>query len=222
MATVISLLNKKGGVGKSTISINLAAYLHLQGHKVALIDADVQGSASDWTEQSDGRYCPCLKIDTPNRLKNDLPKLAKNYDYLIVDCPPQTELLAAIAVVNSNIAIIPIQASALDLWASEDMVKLIQSRQVIDENLKGYFVISRAISGTKLNKEIQEILADYDLPVLKAMTYQRQAYPQSASEGLSVMEKPNSPAATEIAAIADEILNPAAAPINKKEIEAVA
>ena len=99
------------------------------------------------------------------------------------------------------------QPSPYDIWACADLVDIVTARQeVTDGKPPAYFLISRVIKNTKLSSEIKTALEEYELPVLKAATTQRVAYPTTASEGLTVFKDPNSEAAKEISAIKTEIL----------------
>lgn len=97
--------------------------------------------------------------------------------------------------------IIPCQPSPYDIWAAADLVDVIKARQdVTDGKPKAAFVVSRAIKNTKLGKEILDALEGYELPILKALTTQRVAYPTTAAEGKTVFIEAESEAAREIQA----------------------
>jgi len=201
----IAVLNQKGGSGKTTIAINLAHSLHLEGHKVLLVDSDPQGSARDWNEENEGEVIPVVGLDRET-LPKDLAAISAGYDYIVIDGAPQIARLAAAAVKAADMVLIPCQPSPYDIWAAADLVDVIRARQdVTDGKPKAAFVVSRAIKNTKLGKEILEALDGYELPVFKAMTTQRVAYPTTASEGKTVFVEQNSEAAREIAAIRAEI-----------------
>ena len=204
MTYVISLLNRKGGSGKSTITLNLAAAFQLSGHKVLMVDSDPQGSLRDIHEEQT-EPIPTIVLDTESTLSN-LPSVAGDFDVALIDGAPQITKLSASAIKISDFVLIPTQPSPLDLWACADLVELIKTRQSItDGKPLAAFLISRAIKGTKLSDEIREVLQGYDLPVLNSCTRQRIAYPTSISNGTTVLERKSSPAAREIIAIRDEI-----------------
>lgn len=202
---VISVLNSKGGSGKTTIASNLAHSLHLSGNKVLLVDSDPQGSLRDWNEANGGEVLPVVGLDRET-LPKDLKAIQGDYDVAVIDGAPAVAKLAGAAVKASDLVIIPVQPSPYDVWACSALVEVIKARQEVTDGVPlAAFVISRAIKNTKLSGEIEKALLEYELPVLKNGTTQKVAYPTSAAEGKTVMMEPRSPAACEIEAIRIEV-----------------
>ena len=204
---VISILNQKGGSGKTTIATHLARSLQLKGFSVLLVDSDPQGSCRDWAAVNEENPVPVVGIDRPT-IERDLKRIA-NKDYVIIDGAPQAADLAISAIKASDVIIIPVQPSPYDIWATSDLVDLVKQRiEMTDGTLKAAFVVSRTIKGTKIGKEISTALADYDLPVLKTNIIQRVIYPTSASKGSSVLDdEPNGEASKEILNLTNEIMS---------------
>ncbi len=204
--TIIAVLNQKGGSGKTTTSTNLAFALQQAGSKVLLIDSDPQGSARDWNEANGGELIPVVGMDRET-LPADLKAIQSGYDFVVIDGAPQIAKLAAAAIKVADIVIIPVQPSPYDIWAAADLVELVKARQeVTDGQPLAAFLISRAITNSKLSGEVKEALQEYGFPVLKNGTTQRVVYPTTASIGETVFCQPASPAVNEIEAIAEEIL----------------
>ena len=204
---VISVLNQKGGSGKTTIATHLARAIQLKGFSVLLVDSDPQGSSRDWAAVNEENPVPVVGIDRPT-IERDLKRIAEK-DYVIIDGAPQAADLAISAIKASDIIIIPVQPSPYDIWATSDLVDLVKQRiEMTDGKLKAAFVVSRTIKGTKIGKEISVALSDYGLPVLETSITQRVIYPTSASMGSSVLdEEPAGEASKEINNLINEILS---------------
>lgn len=202
---VISVLNPKGGSGKTTLTTNLAQALHLRGDRVLIVDSDPQGSARDWHAASEANPLPLVSLDRANNIKT-ISGMTGNYDHIVLDGAAKLEDIIAAAIRVSDFILIPVQPSPYDIWAASDLVEFIKARQeVTDGTPQAAFVITRHIEGTRLGDDVRRALDEYGLPVLLAAITQRQIYPQTASEGRTVFEGDNAKARDEINALADEL-----------------
>ena len=203
---VISVLNPKGGSGKTTLTTNLAQALHLRGNKVLIVDSDPQGSARDWHAASEANPLPLVSLDRANNIKT-LSSMTASYDHIVLDGAAKLEDIIAAAIKASDFILIPVQPSPYDIWAASDLVDFIKARQeVTDGNPKAAFVITRHIEGTRLGDDVRKALDEYELPVFRTAITQRQVYPQTASEGRTVLDGDNAKARDEIGALADELI----------------
>jgi len=204
--SIISVLNPKGGSGKTTISTNLARSLHERGHSVLLVDSDPQGSARDWHAANEDNPIELVALDRPNNVKT-LTSMAANYDYVVIDGAAKLEDMIAACIKVSNLVLIPVQPSPYDIWAASDLVEFIKARQEVTNGIPlASFVISRMVEGTRLGSDIRKALDEYALPVCDTTITQRQVYPQSASEGLTVYDADNAKAKAETTALTDELI----------------
>lgn len=151
---VICLVNEKGGSGKSTLSINLATALHRAGKQVILLDADPQGTARDWRDASpaDADLPPVLADDRPNTLTSAFAGI--HADFVVIDAPAKAEAMSAAIIGKSDIALIVVQPSAADVWASAAIVKMVQSKRSLGGVIEAAFVVNRATVGRNLTAEI--------------------------------------------------------------------
>ena len=201
----IAILNPKGGSGKTTLTTNLARGLHERGLKVLLVDSDPQGSARDWHAADEANPVPLVALDRANNIRN-IKGLGKDYDAVLIDGAAKLEDMLAATIKAADHILIPVQPSPYDLWAASDLVDFIKVRQEItDGHPTADFVVTRAIAGTKLGKDIRAALDEYGLGLCRSAVAQRQTYPQTASEGRTVFDGTNAAARDEIAALAEEI-----------------
>lgn len=202
---IISILNQKGGAGKTTIATHLARAFGMEGGQTLLIDSDPQGSARDWAAVDANNPVSVVGIDRPT-IERDLKSIAA-VDYVIIDGAPQIREMAVSAVKASNFVLIPVQPSPYDIWATAALVDLVKTRiEITDGAMQAAFVLSRVIRNTKISEEVASVLADYDLPVLGSRITQRVAFPSSAARGSTVLDdEPKGSAALEVMALRDEI-----------------
>jgi chromosome partitioning protein len=149
---IISVINQKGGVGKTTLAISLAAAFAGRKQRVLLVDADPQGSALDWVAVR-GKDTPFAAVGIPKAILHlEIPKVVKDYDAVIIDGPPRIYEVARSAVMASNAVLIPVLPSQFDVWAAEESVKLLEECAIYNKQLKAAFVINRKIANTAIGR----------------------------------------------------------------------
>src|SRR3984893_734543 len=110
---IIVVANSKGGVGKSTIAVHLAAWLHEQGHRVTLADCDTQHSSSDWLHEAEPDI-KAVRLGSPDQILDELPSLAKEADYVVADGPGSNTETSRTLLLCADLAIVPCKASMLE------------------------------------------------------------------------------------------------------------
>ena len=224
---ILSILNPKGGAGKTTLAVNLARAFQDLGRSVLLVDTDPQGSARDWHAANSDNPVDLVALDRPGGLRT-LRNLSTNgYDLLLLDGAARLEDLVAATVRVADWVLIPLQPSPYDVWAVTDLVELISARQEVTNGQPGArFVISRQITGARLSRDVRRALAEYpSVPLLTASMAQRQIYPQTAASGRSVFDHGGDAAGraqSEISAIARELLSAitqSVEPVEEEEVK---
>lgn len=204
----IALLNQKGGVGKTTLSVHLATAL-AESYKVLLVDADPQGSALDWSAQRQHANSAALfpVIGLPKEtLHRELAQIGLDYEWVVIDGPPRVNKIARSAIVASDFVVIPVQPSPFDIWAAEDVEEIIDECIAIKPDLLTRFLINRLILNTTLGTEIQEELERRPFPTFRAAIRNRQEYAKAARLGMTALETdPKGQAAMEIRAWLTEL-----------------
>lgn len=190
---ILSTVNQKGGSGKSTIAVNLAALAASNGVKTALIDLDPQATACAWVRSRENKDIRLL-VTHPPELSNSAKELKEEgYQLIIIDTPPHNSTAAANAVNVSDICLMPVRPSAFDLNAAQATTQLIQAN-----NGKGYFVLNAVPANTSVSDPATEFIESTGFEVIGEIG-QRMAYQHAAASGQGVTEyESNSKAAEEI------------------------
>ena len=204
---VIGLLNQKGGVGKTTLAVNLAAGLVRSGARALLIDADPQGSALDWAaaRKADLLF-PVAGLSRPS-VHKEIGLIGQDYDYVLIDGPPRVTDLTRSAILAADLVLVPVQPSPYDIWAAQEVVELIAEAKIYKDTLKTAFVVNRRIGNTVIGRDARDALASYPLPTLRTTIAQRVVFAEAVAKGRSVFEMDMAgPAASEIEALTAEVM----------------
>ena len=203
-ATVIAVVNQKGGTGKTTLAVNLAALRALKGRDVLVIDTDIQASASYWAQTRDEAgikpRVACIQ-KFGKGLQAEVRDLATRYQDVIIDAGGRDSVELRSALVAAERVYIPIQPSQFDIWTLGRMDDLVKTAQGFNPDLRAWVVISRASTNPSVSEvtEACALLGDFEhLHLAQAVIRDRIAYRKAAREGLSVEEqKPTDPKALE-------------------------
>ena len=203
---VVAIVNQKGGVGKTCLATNLSSAL-AERDPTLLLDCDPQRSASGWAALNSQRH-GSLTVEGVDEgsLVRRVRAVDGDYPWVLIDCPPGITRVNADAIRESDVVLIPCKPRVWDVWACEDIVQAVKSRQ---ENNRGRpraaFVISMGRPRTRLGRQIDSALADLGLPILRGRTTEREAYAAAAGEGKSVLEGRDRVARDEINGICEEL-----------------
>jgi chromosome partitioning protein len=202
----ISLVNQKGGVGKTTIAVNLAGCLAMRGHRVLLIDADPQGSVLQWQSIEDNSTFEVTYHPAPS-LDRDIKSLGRGFDHLVIDAPPAIGEITQAVLAASQLAIVPIGPSPLDIWSSKETLALFPGARKRNRKLDGRLLVCRKIVGTRVGREARDAMETYGMAVFETEISQRIAFVEAMISGLSVLEYARkSEAAGEIMNLCEEVI----------------
>ena len=201
---IVSFLNQKGGVGKTTLSLNVAAAM-ARTARVLLIDADEQGSASAWASLREQSPFQVISMARDN-MARDAIQLGAGFTHTIIDGPPRAQKIARSVIIASDAVLIPIEPSGLSTWAAIETVNQVLEAQTVKPHLKCGFVISRKIANTVIGREIREMAAGQGFTILATEITQRVPFAESMTVGQTIFEyAPDSAAANEIENLVQEV-----------------
>lgn len=202
---IISFLNGKGGVGKTTLVLNVATALGNKGYSVIAIDTDPQFSLSDFFHEK--MSFDVVEADS----ENDIYKVKKNYasyDFIIIDGAGSLNNISSAAVFMSDLVIMPVTPSALDFRASGSLVDVIEARNDTQPTkVKARWVINKYVSGTVMTDILKKAISESGVEPFKIKIAQRQSYIRSLNkEGETIYNSKDSSAKGEMDMFVNEIL----------------
>jgi chromosome partitioning protein len=180
---IISFVNQKGGVGKTTLAVNISSCLYNLGERTLVVDADPQGSLRQWRSISGEDHFDVQHLPSPS-LDREVAALIRNYNYVVIDAPPGLSDITRSMLKISNLAIVPVGPSPLDIWSSRETVYLISDARRGNRKLVGRMLICRKIVRTRVGKEARETVEGFGIPVFETEISQRIVYVESMIAGL--------------------------------------
>ena len=184
----------KGGAGKSLLAANLTVLFAQKGHDVLLVDADDQGSVTDFTRQrnehTSGQAGYTAVQLSGREVAPQVQRLAPKYDDIIIDVGGRDTVSQRAALAVANVFLIPFSPRSVDLWTAEKVTELISEAQPFDPALRAYAVINKAFSRGLDNAEAATMLQDYPeyWQYLDAPLVDRKAFSNAFGEGCAVNE----------------------------------
>ena len=205
-ATVLTVAQQKGGAGKSTLAIHLAVAWSCAGRKVALVDIDPQASVSHWDARRGGNgngELPHVVKLSGWRTANEVERLGRDHDIVLIDSPPHADTEARIAVRAARLVIVPMQPSLMDLWATQATLEMAKA-----ERKPALIVLNRVPPRSRAAEEVAGEVAGIGVPLADARIGNRVALASALHRGKGITEyEATSTAAHEIEALAKEILD---------------
>ena len=214
---IISVVNEKGGSGKTTISVNLDFKFAEQGIDTMLVDADPQRSVETLIDYraNNGLELPFTSVSrTGDSLAKEVRNLANKYDSIIIDTGGRDSREMRQALLVSDIVLIPtIITSGFDQAVLNKMLNLISETLIMNENLKTLIVNNKASTNPMLQNKVQkfiDFLSEVELPqnvkLANTILHEREIYKNVIFDGKSVIELEDNKARDEVNALYKELL----------------
>ncbi|MEM8884742.1 MAG: ParA family protein [Planctomycetota bacterium] len=173
----IALVNQKGGVGKTTLAMNLAACLIEEGYRTLVLDADPQQSASRWSHVHDGPGgVEVVRLDASRPIdlvSDEIQRIAaeRRAELAVMDCPPQLRAATEVALLLAELTLVPVGPSPLDIWAAEEVIDFAHdARDVRGDGKPHVALVPSRLSGTVMARDLPVVLEALGEPLAPGIT----------------------------------------------------
>lgn len=192
---IVCVGNTKGGVGKTTLAVNLAIARALAGRDLWLIDGDRQGTAQTAISiRAEGGHRPgiaCAQYPDGAVLRGQVQQQARKFDDIIIDAGGRDSTALRAALVLADVLVVPFQPRSYDVWALNDIAGLVDEARSVRDGLRAFAVLNCADPGESAADNIEAAAAVADVPQFEYLATplrRRKAYANAAGAGLSVLE----------------------------------
>lgn len=205
--SIVAMCGQKGGAGKTTLTISLAAEWHRRGLRTLLVDLDSQGTATTWGDVAaeEGHDGPVV-MGMGDAVRTKLPEVAADYDHVVIDCPPRAGKRTVGALMVADVAVLPCGASPADLWALSESLDTVGNAQALRPELMVRIAMNSVLTTSTLGREIDEALSELEVPRMSTVMHSRVAMARTLATGMGVTRSdPSSIAAQEVRSFVDEL-----------------
>jgi chromosome partitioning protein len=189
---ILAIGNIKGGVGKSTLAVNLAIVRAHSGKDVLLVDGDEQRTALTFTELRNERLgqpgYTAVSLQGP-ALRTQVRQMIEKYDDIVIDVGGRDTGSLRAALIVTDILLIPVQPRSFDIWPVDQMAELVAEAREVNEQLQAFIVLNAADAQGRDNEDAADALSEIKgLTLLPVTIGRRKAFPNAASGGCAVIE----------------------------------
>lgn len=204
----IGITNLKGGVGKTTLSINLAVCFAHMGYSVCIVDTDTNQNSLQWYGVRDESLPNVMVVGAtePKALVKAVVNLHRQYDIVIMDGTPNLSEMNTRVIMASDLLLIPTRPGAHDYRAMTEFMNRLEHVKEMRDPVLACFFINEYDERYNLHKAVKESLAAFELPILDCVLKSRTAYGEGNLNGTGVYEQHDEKAKEEIAALTNEII----------------
>ncbi len=206
--SIVAVVGNKGGAGKTTLAVHLAAALSRRA-PTQVLDADPQGSAYQWSLLAEDGEGGLPVVAVSDDVMSAVAAHRDAVEHLVIDCPPSVNSPQTDAALRvADVALIPVQPSPVDLWATVHLEQALAAAREDNAALRAWLVINQLEARTTLSRLMREALAELALPVLNTAIRRRAIYRTAALEGRTVydMGRRGEAAVAEIEQLTNEVL----------------
>lgn len=184
---LISLVNGKGGVGKSTLAVHLAVWLRERGFQVLAIDADPQQSLTQWLAKAAPEIA-VFPLTDASTLLTRTPRIMNSADVVVADAPAGFGHVAAALIASADLVWLPIGASMLDIWASYRTARMIYQVRFRNQNRRpaACTILNRVDANSNLTRVAAAAARKYGFPIALQPIQARSAFVEACGEGTVV------------------------------------
>ncbi len=208
---ILSCISYKGGVGKSTISQNLAICMAQAGLNVCIVDADESQNTHYWIEARDASL-PTIhveKITNDKEIALKVRDLYQQFDYVIIDSPPSQSVIADKIIMLSHLVLVPVTPKgSSEVNTAEQFINQIRNLEAIKEKeILARFAINEFDPRPILHKEFVERFKEFPIQPLNTLLHRRVAYGEANLLGKGVYEHSDAKAKAEVIALYNEVIS---------------
>ena len=191
---ILTVGNTKGGVGKTTIAVNLAVARAMSGKDILFIDSDTQGTAQtaiSIRSQSDREPAiACASFTEGIILRKQVEKMRGKFQDIIIDVGARESTALRASIVVADLLLVPFLPRSFDVWALSNIVAQIREANAVRDGLVCHAFLNMADpTDTSDNRDAAETIADYpEISFLPVSIRRRKAFANAAGSGMSVLE----------------------------------
>jgi len=210
---ILLIGGEKGGTGKTTLAVNLAALLSTLGYSVCIVDSDKQKSAYEWTQFRSSELNEIPAINKLGPIDEEVKKLGKKYDHVIVDAGGRDSVELRSAMLAADKFYSPVRASQFDLGSLQRLNDIVAEAKKVNRKLTAFICINCASTNPRVSDTVDavEFISAYDEFVMSVIIKERAAFKKSGYTGLGIHELPykdrSADAEIELSKLCKEVFN---------------
>lgn len=206
---IIGITNLKGGVGKSTITQNLAVCFAHMEYKVVIVDTDTNQNSLAWYAARDQNLpnLTVIGLSESEALSKSVENLHRDYEIILIDGTPNLSKMTTRIILSSDLLLIPVRPGAQDFRTIQEFVNRYEEAKAFRDRIPAYFVMNEFSSKKKIHEGLLSMIeSSFELPVLDSTIDSRVAYTEASVIGQGVLEYTDPKAKTEMLNLTKEVL----------------